>query len=300
MIRYFLLTLMSVTIAFTACNAVKKGQMDTVAQDGQSLLWRISGNGLERPSYLYGTIHLISPNDFKFGDHLRHTLANSEVIALEIPLDEASLGKAAMGMMYKGDSTIADILTPAQLDTLKHFFLDTLGVSEFEWLTYQKMKPFGLSQVVTLQMLDEAPMSFELEFKKIADSLSIPIVGLERVEDQLAVVNTIPLETQIDMLLQSTTAYQETEAEFDKMVRYYNRQNLDSLFATMHQDHEEFMEFSEAFLDQRNRNWIPVIDSLVKANKTFIAVGAGHLPGDQGVIQLLKDRGYTLTPIETH
>lgn len=296
----FLLLALSTSVAFLwACNASQPQQSDTVAEDGQSLLWRIEGEELEEPSYLYGTIHLIKEEDFVFGEHLKKTLMEAEKLALEIPLDEEAMMGAAMGLMYKGDTTLSDFVSPEQMDTLSTFFRDTIGLSKMEWMSYQKMKPFALSQVFLTNMLGEMPMSFELEFKKIADSLEIPIVGLETIEDQLAVINGMPMESQIEMVMTSVRDYQETTEEFDKLIRFYKEQKLDSLHHLMASEYDDILEFSESFLDQRNRNWIPKIEELIKAQTTFIAVGAGHLLGDQGVIKLLEAEGYTLTPIET-
>lgn len=297
--RIYLLSLLAILPLLWSCKANQPQQNDIVAEDGQSLLWRIDGENLKTPSYLYGTIHLIQREDFRFGDHLKKTLMDADKIALEIPLDEEAMMAAALGMMYKGDTVLGDFIPADQMDTLAAFFQDTLGLSKMEWMSYQKMKPFALSQVFLTNLLGEMPMSFELEFKKIADSLEIPIVGLETIEDQMAVINGLPMESQIEMVMTSVRDYRETTADFGKLIRYYKEQKLDSLHHIMSTGYEDIMEFSESFLDQRNRNWIPVIEELIEKETVFIAVGAGHLPGDQGVIKLLEAEGYTLTPIET-
>lgn len=296
--RLSLLLIVSLSV-FWSCTTNGSTPPETIVEDGQSLLWRIDGNNLSTPSYIYGTIHLISRDDFHFGQQLKHTLVNADKIAFEIELDQSAMMKAAMGMFFKGDTVIGDFLTPAQMDTLSAFFQDTLGVSAMEWMSYQKMKPFALSQLYLTSMLGEAPLSFELEFKTIADSLGIPILGLESVEDQLAVIDGMPMERQIDMVMSSVHEYGTAAEDFGQLVDYYKRQEIDSLYQLMSVDYDEIMEFSDSFLDQRNQNWIPVIESLIAEGSVFIAVGAGHLPGDQGVIQLLKEAGYTLTPIAT-
>lgn len=296
--RLSLLLIISMSV-FWSCKTNGSTPPETIVEDGQSLLWRIDGNNLSVPSYLYGTIHLISQDDFHFGKQLKHTLVNADKVAFEIALDESVMMKAAMGMFFKGDTVIGDFLTPAQMDTLSTFFKDTLGVSNMEWMSYQKMKPFALSQLYLTSMLGEAPLSFELEFKTMADSLGIPIVGLESVEDQLAVIDGMPMDRQIDMVMSSVHEYGTAAEDFGQLVAYYKRQEIDSLYQLMSEDYDEIMEFSESFLDQRNQNWIPVIESLIAEGSVFIAVGAGHLPGDRGVIQLLEEAGYTLTPIAT-
>lgn len=297
--RIYLTVLLATIALLWGCKAHQSQQSDVIAQDGQSLLWRIEGENLRNPSYLYGTIHLIRRDDFRLGSHLKKTLMKADKIAFEIPLDQEALVAAALGMMYKGDTVLGDVIDPARMDTLAVFFQDTLGISEIEWRSYQKMKPFALSQVFLTNLLGEMPMSFELEFKKIADSVDIPIVGLETIEDQLAVIHGMPIESQIDMLMTSVRDYRDAAKDFNQLVEYYRAQQLDSLYHLMTAEYKDIMEFSESFLDQRNRNWIPVIEELIGKETVFIAVGAGHLPGEQGVLKLLEKEGYTLTPIET-
>lgn len=250
-------------------------------------------------SYLYGTIHLISRKDFQMGDRLKQALLNSEEVVFEMPLDEEAMMGAALTMLLPGTTMLRDIFSPAQMDTLTAFFLDTLGTNPFEWQAYQKMKPFFLSQIYLTDLLDDAPMSFELEFKKIADSAGIPITGLETIEEQMGFIDQVSMEEQVSMTMETVRNYSDTKQSFSQMITYYNAQQLDSLYVLMNEDYGEYPDFSATLLDNRNKDWISKIDALAAGKRVFVAVGAAHLPGDNGIIRLLEQQGYTLTPLLT-
>lgn len=294
MSRILVFTLLITTFGWTACS---QQESEPVADNGQSLLWRIEGNGLEQPSYLYGTIHLISQKDFVFTKRMKSIIAKSKQVAFEMDLNMEDMMKAALQAVYKGDTTLAMFYSPAEYDTLHRFFMDTLGVSPMEWEIYKKTKPFFLIEVFYSANMEGTPVSFELEFKAFADSLEIPVVGLETMAEQMGFVNAIPQEDQFDMLLRSVREFRSDQEMMDELVQFYKEGALDSIDVLM-QAYPEFSDIEESLLYNRNRNWVSRIDSLIQDKPTFIAVGAGHLPGEKGVINLLREAGYTLTPIE--
>jgi uncharacterized protein YbaP (TraB family) len=89
----------------------------------------------------------------------------------------------------------------------------------------------------------------------------------------------------------------EVPQRYDVMLTHYLDENLDQLYQDIVTESQDFPSFHEDFLDKRNKNWIPVMENQMEKENTFFAVGAGHLPGEKGVLNLLKLQGYTLTPI---
>lgn len=296
MSRILLPLLITASLIWTSCNS--QSESDPIAEDGQSLLWKIEGNGLEEASYLYGTIHLISQKDFLFTKRIRKAIAKSEVMVFEIDMNMEAMMAASLGSMFSGDTTIADYLSEAQYDSLQSFLLDSLGVSSLEWASYKRMKPLFLSTVFYTKTLDGMPVSFEIEFKSVADSLEIPVLGLETVEEQLAFANSISMEDQVSMLMNSVRNHEEETEMMADLTRFYKEGMIDSIMVVM-EEVPEYGAIEENLLVNRNKNWIAGIDSIIKGQRAFIAVGAGHLPGERGVIKLLEQEGYTLTPIET-
>jgi hypothetical protein len=124
----------------------------------------------------------------------------------------------------------------------------------------------------------------------------IGLDGLETAAEQMSILDSISLEDQADMLLESLQNLHATRHSLDDMVKQYKAQNLDSLYALFEKE-ENMDEFQGSLLDNRNKKWIPLIENFIAQQPCFIAVGAGHLGGKNGVINLLRERGYTLTPV---
>jgi uncharacterized protein YbaP (TraB family) len=106
-------------------------------------------------------------------------------------------------------------------------------------------------------------------------------------------INTVSLEDQVRMLIDGMNQTQG----YDAMLSNYLSESIDALYIDIITESEGFPNFVENFLNKRNSQWIPVITDQIERENTFIAVGAGHLPGPNGVLALLRAQGYSLTPI---
>ena len=290
-----------ITNLLISCSGEKEiqqtGKIDS--STGNYLLWKIEGNNLNQPSYLYGTIHMIPQSDFSITDATRNAIDNAEVIVMEIKLDADAQMKAAMGAMFPMTSgiTIEDYMTEEEYQQFSVFLSDSLKLTPLELAVYKRMKPIFLTQVMIKDILGEDPASFELEFIKIAEEKEMEIVGLESVNDQIGFFDSIPIDVQVQVLMESLNDLQESRNTYLQMVRYYKAQQLDSL-AVLINDDDMLMEYGNLLLDNRNKNWIPILKKVMAAQPAFIAVGAGHLPGENGVINLLRAEGYTVTPVK--
>lgn len=273
------------------------GKNDTEIASGQSLFWRIDHKDLPHPSYLYGTMHIIPEKDFHLGSHLEKIVVSSDQVVFEMKLDLATQLAASKGVMLPDGQTLEDLLSEADFRKLKSFLLDSMGISKFEFMTYTRMKPVMISQVFSMSAMGEQPASFELSFQALANENDIPIAGLETASEQLAFFDSIPMNDQIDMLMNAITGYHEDLDLLDKMVTYYKNQWIDSLLMFLEEDAEDLMAYESILLSGRNKDWIPKLESFIQKGKAFIAVGAAHLPGKGGVIALLRGAGYTLTPV---
>jgi uncharacterized protein YbaP (TraB family) len=138
--------------------------------------------------------------------------------------------------------------------------------------------------------------SYEMEFMKIAKKRKMKIIGLESIEFQMQTINKISIEDQAKMLVQEFDT--NPTVQFDEMLNLYLNEDLDGLYKVVSEESDAIPEFNTNFLEVRNKNWIPVIEKNISANSFFIAVGAAHLPGENGVIQLLRSKGYSVEPVK--
>lgn len=260
----------------------------------KSLLWKIDGKGLSTPSYLYGTFHMLCPTDFNMNDTLKKLVANSKQMYLEIDIDDPSLNSKMMkGIMMKDGKTLKDLLSVKDYDSVAKLFEATTKIPLKMVETY---KPAMLMSILYPSLLGCTPIAFEKEFEKLAKAATIEVKGLETIEDQMNVFETIPYQVQAKMLKQTLFDKQEGKEDMDEIVQLYKKQDIRKMQKAISGD-TDLGSYEKTMLDKRNEKWIPIIEREVALMPTFIAVGAGHLAGKKGVIYLLRKQGYTVTPI---
>lgn len=264
-------------------------------QDENALLWRISGKDLAQPSYLYGTIHMICPEDMKLGDSLRSSVERCARLFLEIDMDAPGMMMKTMKMSMLSSGSIRDLMTKPDYTRLESFMKDSLGMP---MLLLNKMKPFTLMSLMYTKLLPcNKPASYEESLMKMAKKQEKEIMGLESIEDQMAVFDQIPDSMEIRMLMALIDDFQGQRDEFAMMINAYLQKDLQQL-GKMIGDAPDIDGFEDLLLVNRNKRWIPIISAEIKKLPSLFAVGAGHLPGPDGVIELLRKEGFIVSPVE--
>ena len=260
-----------------------------------SLLWKIEGNGLAKPSYLYGTIHLICPDDFFFTEATQKVLDEVEHIAMEIDLsDPQMMTKMQQLSLNPGMKNFSEDLTEEDAKVLNEFLQANYGT---DLTQLGVMKPFALYSMIIIKALKcDQPASYELAIVKEAAKRELDISGLETPEFQMGLFDDIPRKEQIQWIVEAIVEKEDTQEEFTRMIAAYKDQDLKALSGII-MENDQFAGYADMLLYQRNKDWISKIEKLAKEGSTLIAVGAGHLGSDQGVIALLKKEGYTISPV---
>lgn len=260
----------------------------------KSLLWEVSGNGLRQPSYVYGTIHLICPNDYFLTEATKKALNDCQQLYLELDMDDPSMmTKMQQVAFFKDDKKIKDFLTAEQYSTLADYFkqkgmnLEMLG----------GMKPLTLTSLMYMNLLNCPPQSYEMVFAQMASNAKKEVLGLETVEQQMGVFDSIPYQKQAEMLVIMAKDGEKSAKEFAQMVKAYKEQDVEGLLKLMDESELEFEGYEDLLLSNRNAAWIPVIQKAMQDKTTFFAVGAAHLGGSKGVLQLLRKQGYTVRAV---
>ncbi|GAB3178505.1 TraB/GumN family protein [Telluribacter humicola] len=260
-----------------------------------SLLWEISGKALTKPSYLYGTIHLICPTDFSLSDGLKERLQKAEQLALELDMDDPGMMMSMAQLMLMQDNKQLSTLLPKDDYTrLNQFFRDSVGMNI---APFERAKPFVLMSLLFNRVLDCQPQSYEMTLVGLAKKQQIEVVGLETVAEQMAVFDTIPYQDQARMLVQMIDNLPKARTEFTQMVSLYKKQDVAALHKMTLESDFDMQGQEEVLLNGRNRRWIPLMAAMMTQKPTFFAVGAAHLGGDEGVIALLRKQGYKVTPV---
>lgn len=261
----------------------------------KTLLWQITGPDITAPSYLYGTIHLMCPDDIVVSTELRAKFYSAKQLYLELDMDDPSvLMKTMQQMTMKNDTTLKQLLPPAQYDSVVSAFQHISGLP----LTLmQKMKPQLIESAIYPKLLGcEGAQAWEQKFMQMAKANNMEIKGLEQVEDQLKIFDEIPYKAQAEEFAQSVLHIDSVKESFDKMLALYKQKDLDAL-SNMMDETSTPSDFMDKLLNNRNKKWIPEIIEQAKLKPTFFAVGAAHLGSTNGVINLLRQKGYTVTPV---
>jgi uncharacterized protein YbaP (TraB family) len=268
----------------------------------KSLLWKISGQGLSEPSYLYGTIHLIDQADFFLSDSTRSFIDASDMVVFEVNMADMTDIGAQIGLLMDafmdGGQSLKDLLPAEDYQLVKDHF-QGMGLPIF---LFERMKPMFLTVFTSMDLEPDAMssgdmVSYEMKILELARAGEKRIGGLETIEYQMSIFDSIPYEEQAQMLVESIRSEQNGGDALEELVRLYKSQDIDAMVGLLKTE-EGMGKHEDMLLVNRNRNWIPVMKEMMANQQTFFAVGAGHLGGTQGVIRLLRQEGYTVIPIK--
>ncbi len=260
-----------------------------------TLLWKITGPGINAPSYLYGTIHLMCPQDIVVSTELRAKFYSTKQLFLELDMDDPSvLAKTMTQMNMANDTTLSQLLSKEQYDSVASAFQKMTGMP----LTMlETMKPELIETVIYPSLLGcQGAEAWEQKFTEMAKANNMEVKGLEQIEDQLKIFDAIPYKVQAEELAETILNIDSVKKSFLGMLQLYKEKNLKALNNMMNAE-DAFAEYSDLLLTNRNAKWIPEIIEQAKTKPTFFAVGAAHLGAENGVINLLKKQGYSVTPV---
>lgn len=262
----------------------------------KSLLWKISGNGLEESSYLYGTIHMTC--DATLDEDVKQALDKTSLLVLELDMDDPSMQMDMMkGIYMKDGKTIKDLVNEEDYATISEFVkaqigmpLDALG----------NVKPFFLTAMFYPKLLGCPVQSYEEALMKVAHEQEEEVLGLETVEEQLNVFEEIPYKDQaIDLLRTAKDNLAYDKESFQKLLQLYENEDIEGMDSMIQNDKNlTSSKHRDKMLDNRNKNWISKIEDHSKKQPTFYGVGAAHLAGENGVIKLLRKAGYTVKAVD--
>jgi uncharacterized protein YbaP (TraB family) len=264
-------------------------------QNQKSLLWKITGNGLNAPSYLYGTVHITC--DATLEKPTLDAIANTAQLYLELDMDDPNMQTTMIqGMMMKDGKTMKSMMSDADYKMVDAYFTEKLGVGLG---MLDKMKPVMLSMLIMPSLMDCPIQAVETELMKVNAGQNKQVLGLESVQEQMADFDAVPYQVQVDELVKSVKdKFVDDKKELDKMYAVYKTKDIDAMQKmTAESENKITSDYQDEMLNNRNANWIPKIESIAKEKPTFFGVGAAHLGGEKGVINLLRKKGYKVEAV---
>jgi len=266
-------------------------------EEGGSLTWKISGKGLQQPSYLLGTIHMICKEDYFWTPAMQHALDHADKVCMEMDLDDPSLQmKVSMGLMLPAGKSLKDFFSEEDYEKVSQYIQEKAGMP---MMIMEKMKPIALLTLMATQnagKCDETE-SYEMNIMKKALDADKELIGLETADDQLAALENMNTDSVTKYILKTINDNgEEAEELLQQLTAAYKAQDLPALYQLITQS-QDYSADLNGLLYNRNAKWIPAMAEIMAAQPTLFAVGAGHLWGEKGVIDLLRSEGYTVEPL---
>lgn len=270
------------------------------------LLWKVSGNGLDRPSYVIGTHHLAPLSVKDSIAHLQQAIDQTEQVYGEIVMDDANnpeiLMKMQQAMMLPADTTLKSFYTQAQYDTIAAVVKNYMGV---DLALFDKLKPATITTQLSVALAMKSLKGFNPQeqldtwFQTQARQAGKKVGSLETIDMQINVLyNSQTLMRQALLLYCTATHIEQGVDQSLRMNQAYMKQDLDELLAVIEEKMGDACDSTPEEINTliygRNANWARQFPSIMKQSPTLFVVGAGHLPGSQGLLKLLQKQGYTV------
>lgn len=270
----------------------------------KALLWKVSGNGLQEPSYLFGTYHLLGEKFLAEVPETEQPFAKAKGVVVELVLDSSKLMNVMMSKGIMHDKKISTLLSPEDFQRVDSTMQ---ALSGYSLKMFDMFKPAQASMLITLfqaqtlnaellKKYDGAPL--DVHIASSAKKAGKTVTALETMEQQFDMLyNHFTVEEQAKQLVEAVDQIDFTAKTAVEMTELYLQKDLDGLTRMMESMPEDLTGNMDYMLKDRNVNWVKTLPALMKSGSQFIAVGAGHLSGPYGLIELLRKEGYTVKPV---
>lgn len=251
---------------------------------------------MNKPSYLFGTIHVVCPENYVWTDKMEEAFKKCEEVCFEMDMDDpVVMLSVSAGLTDNSGKTLKDYFSPGDYTKLSRYVSDTLGMSI---LMFNNMKPAILPFIFSARSSHcEVSISYEDTLMKAAHSAGKDVKGLENPQEQIALFNILPADSVIKDIMDIVNGVKQEDTNYHKLITAYTSQDISALY-DMIRATNDLGNNADAFIDERNIKWAPRMIDMMDQKSVFFAVGAGHLWGDNGVINLLKKEGYTVSPVK--
>lgn len=262
-----------------------------------SLLWKISKDGMSKPSYLFGTIHIICEEDYFWTTAMQKSFEETKQLCIEMDIsnNDLSMETAALMMDFSG-GTLRDYFGNEQdFQIVKKYIEDSLGQN---MQLIERMKPVALYMMYSVGLIKgpcKETVSYELKLAEKARAKSNSIVGLETVAEQMEAMESIPTDSIINQIIRIAKGEKSDNADVASLINAYKKQDLNALNKLIVKGSSEMGMDGAILIDNRNKKWITPMSKMMAEKPTFFAVGAGHV---YGLLQLLRDAGYKIEAVK--
>jgi uncharacterized protein YbaP (TraB family) len=256
----------------------------------KTILWEVSGNGLKQSSYVLGTFHILCEEDLVIREKVQRAIQATEQLTLEVNLTDPNEFKDIQTLLVT-ENPLSAQLSIEEINELKVILKKEYGK---ELKEVDNMSMFGLMSLMIGKTITCSAKGFDMEILQLAIKNGNKIVGLEHLNDQIKLLDKLYSVKEIVEQLKKVDSYVDN---YNEMKQAFVNEDIDALY--IYGTDSEFMsaEAKKELLDNRNSNWLNQMPRMMLNKPTLFAVGSAHLGGEKGVLNLLKEKGYKITPI---
>ena len=295
MIKKLIPLLLIVTFMATAKDNLANGNIHLK----NSLLWKITGNEITEPSYLYGTMHLLCDKSITEKTKVQNAVDATKKLYLEVDMFNPNEAMSIMKLMA-GETKIKDLEDTDKKALLLELADKHLGMNG---AMIENTTIFMVFSMMAYKSIDDCalPSSVEETLESKFKNDRSKIAGLETMAQQMQFIKDSEV-ANLDNTILGLQEFDEMKDMIDDLSEYYMSENITELYAMMTEPSDlytqEYLDkMMEILLVKRNKNWVQQIPEIASKQPTFFGVGAGHLPGKNGVINLLRQKGYTVVAV---
>ena len=267
----------------------------TLADTGRShgLLWELSKTGQE-PAYLFGTIHSEDPAVVELPAPVKQAFDASNSVVLEMLMDTDTMRYSSTAMLMLDGRSLSDVIGMPLYEKVSAA-IASRGIPE---RVLNRMKPWAAAVTLSTPALETGQI-LDLVLYQEALQQDKAVYGLETVREQLDLFDSMSESDQVILLQDAVDNFPELDALHAELLAVYKQRDLEGLLALNEtsmqaEDQRLARDFQRRVIDDRNHRMAERMQPYLRQGKAFIAVGALHLPGEQGLLNLLEQQGYTI------
>lgn len=271
------------------------------------ILYKVEKTGSDKVSYLLGTHHLAPLSTVDSIAELPAIMKNIDRLYGELVMSQMNDTSVMMGLRHylvaPPDSTLDKVLSPAQLDSVRTVWNEYTGGTaplELMFMVKPSLISTQLSAMMAAKVLPQLnPLEgIDMTMQNRATALGKPVCGLETMEFQMKMLYNSPISEQAESLMEVVSNIAEQESKAIALSEAYLNHDIDKILDIMLEMEKEDADAIERMIYSRNDNWVKQLTAEMPERSLMVVVGAGHLPGERGVIAGLRKAGYTVTPIK--
>jgi len=258
----------------------------------QTFLWRIAHAKSDAPSYLFGTMHVRDKRAFGALSVVEEKIAECAAFAAEFDFEEAQGFQGNSQMQITGNQSLESLFKPKKYKRIAGFLEKQTGM---DIAFFDQQKPFLIYQLITETLFQkDMPFALDRYLYEHAKEHGKVLTGVETFAEQMAIMEKITLEQQAKVLYQTVKDFKNYRKQLKKLTRLYQEGNLQQLNKSARKG---MGSLRKLLVDDRNYIMTDRIAEMTSRQSTFVAIGAGHLGGKNGVLRLLKLKNMKLKPV---